>query len=616
MVGGGGLAGRSGVVEDLIGSCVRRGPGAAERADLPVVVLVGPRGSGKTAALADIRERCGDRVPYAHSDLERAVKPPRAIVTELAFNLSRKFEGHSRIDFRQLWLCLLVKGAQLNQENREKALAQVRDSLAADAEFSERTNKVVDGVVDSVTQAGVVPWWFPLAVSTLLRGREALSWRRRLRRASELREATPQRSPNLQDVLVDIGVADSGLMDEVFCAAFLADLREAYRGRGGRRKANCVALLDNVDSPNGMQFLDLLLHNRQRHRRDPDPLVVVGTSRQWHPRWGRQGSARSPEQAGLADWADRRELDRGPDSWWYPVELRDLTSTEVVEVGRFAAGTAPFVHELTRGHPWGMREVRTALGDQASGPAMRGFLEHRAADGPSLAERARDYLLQDFDPAQREVLVGLSAAPNLELATRAEVRLGSDDDAGALHEVRTRLWTVLDRENRLALHPWLRRLLLHELANRPDDHPERWVVVHDRHRQHHRENGNTALALYHALALQDLGAVVAHLQRQFEEIDTEADVRPWLERLDLITAAPNRLRTDREPREQVEELARTVPAADGDLARLVAAKWLMSDPLGDPGRTLRGIARSEFEQLARQARAGFVVFFGESEKYA
>ncbi|SEF74921.1 hypothetical protein SAMN02982929_00545 [Saccharopolyspora kobensis] len=580
-------------------------------------MLFGPRGSGKTAALGDIAERCGDRVPHAHADLERVVKPPRAIITELAFSLSRKFEGQPRIRFRQLWLCLLVKGAQLNQENREKALAQVRDSLAADAEFSPRTHNTVNGVVDTIAQAGVLPWWSPLVASTLLRGGEAVRWRRRLRRASGLRDATPQRSPNLQDVLVDIGIADSGLMDEVFCAAFLADLREAYRGRGaGRRKANCVALLDNVDSAGGAQLLDLLLHIRQRHRQDPDPLVVVGTSRQWQSRWGRQDSARTPEQAGLDDWTQHREADRGPDSWWYPVELRDLTPSEVVEAGRFGGSTAPYVHALTRGHPWGMRQIAAALGEQAPGPAMRAFLEHRAADEVPFAERAREYLLQDFDPVQREVLVGLSAAPNLELATRAEVRLGRADDAGVLHEIRKRLWSVLDGENRLALHPWLRRLLLHELAARPDDHEERWVVLHDRHRQHHRENGNSPLALYHALALGDLAAVVGHLQRQFEQIATESAVAPWLARLELITAAPNRLRTDREPREQVEELARVVAPAEADLARLVAAKWLMSDPLGDPGRTLRGIARSEFEQLARQARAGFVVFFGESEKYA
>ncbi|MDA3648473.1 CobW-like GTP-binding protein [Saccharopolyspora indica] len=617
MAGGDGLAGRSGVVEDLVGSCVRREAAADRGSELPVVVLTGPRGSGKTAALADILERCRDRVPYGHSDLERLAKPPRAIITQLAFNLSRKFEGQPRIQFRQLWLCTLVEGAELNPENREKARAQVRQALASDAEFSARTYSVVSDVADKAAQAGVIPWWSSLAASTLLHGVEALRWRNWLRRAAKLRDATPQRSPNLQDVLVDIGVADDDVMDEVFCAAFLADLREAYRGRAaGRRKANCVALLDNADSAGGVRLLDLLLDIRQRHRQDPDPLVVVATSRQWRPKWGPQGSARTPEQAGLDDWARHREIDLGPNSWWYPVELRDLTPAEAVEVGRFGGGTAPFVHGLTRGHPWGTREIRSVLGEQAPGPAMRAFLEHRGADEISFAERARDYLLQDFDPVQREVLVSLSAAPNLELATRAQVRPGRDDDADVLHEIRKRLWSVLDGENRIALHPWLRRLLLHELAGRPDDHEERWVVVHDRHRQHHKENGNTPLALYHAMALGDLGAVVAHLQRQFEQIETETDVAPWLARLELITAAPNRLRTDREPREQVEELARLVPSADADLARLVAAKWLMSDPLGDPGRTLRGIARSEFEQLARQARAGFVVFFGESEKYA
>ncbi|WP_223840131.1 ATP-binding protein [Saccharopolyspora pogona] len=149
----------------------------------PVVVLVGPRGSGKSAALADIRRRCGTLVPYAESNLEQAVKSPRAIVTEPAFELGRKYENTGRIHLRQLMLCLLVVGARLNPENREKALAQVRAAVAADAEFSERTNNAVDGVIDSVMQSGVIPWWSKPAVETLLRGTESLCWRRRLRRS-------------------------------------------------------------------------------------------------------------------------------------------------------------------------------------------------------------------------------------------------------------------------------------------------------------------------------------------------------------------------------------------------------------------------------------------------
>lgn len=617
MVGEVELPGRAGIVKKLVGECVRRqkprGGGEPGR-ELPVIVLFGPRGSGKTATLANIVRNCAHQVPHASIDVAKRARAPREIITELHFDLSKKHEGVHRIPFRQLDLCLLAVGAEPDPNNREKALAQVRAAASADVELSDRTRSSIESVIDGLLQAGALPWWSKLPIGALFHAVETFRWRRKLRRGAGIKQSMPKRSAKVLDVLVDIGVADADLLDEVFCAAFLADLRAAYLRRFRWRRGNCVVLLDNIDAAGGSRFADLLLSIRERSPREPDPLVLIATSRQWNPRWGSQGSSyRTPEQAGLADWTNGRDVDLGRDSWWYPVELRDLTVSEVANVGRTAADTtsAPFLHELTRGHPWSTRELRATLGDRPTGLAMRTVLE-RGVERP-FADRARDYLLQDFDPAQREVLVGMSAAPNLDLATHAGVRGGTEGDAGALHEIRNRLWSVFGEQ--LVLHPWLRRLLLHELGNRPADHPQRWAVVHTRHRDHHRESGNVALSLYHALALEDLNSAVKHLRHQFEQIDDEAAVRQWLQLLELITSAPNRLPTDREPRDQVEELVRTAPA-DANLARLVAARWLMSDPLGDPGRSLRSIVRSEFEQLAKEARVGFVLLFAESEKYA
>ncbi|GAA2776874.1 hypothetical protein GCM10010470_07080 [Saccharopolyspora taberi] len=602
--------------------CVLRPKHHPDR-DLPVVVLFGPRGSGKTALLGTIENRCGQAVPNARIDLDN--KPSgsaRAAVTRLAFDLSRKYENFGRIHFRRLMLCLLVVGAQLNEENRRKALAELRTTVAEDTAIDDRTRNAVNDVVANAAEAGLLPPWSSVAADLLLRGADSLRWRRRLRLGSGIGWPVEGKPVDLGDMWVDIGVADSGVVDEVFCAAFLADLREAYRKRrSARSRANCVVLLDNIDSEGGRQLLDILLDVRQRGEQGSHPLLLVCTSRQWDRRWGRQGvDAHTPEQAGLAAWESLRRIGTGRDSWWYPVELRDFTASEVAVIGRFAteAAPSPFVHALTGGHPWGTREVCAALGEQPTEPEMRLVFERRDDDGAALAVRAREYLLQDFNITQRRTLAVFAAAPDLELATRSAVRAaGTDDGIGPLREVRSRLWSGTDDDNRLSLHPWLRRLLLHELASRAEDDEESWQVVHARHRDHHRDQGNTAQSLYHALALEDLGAVVDDLRTRFERIHAENDVRPWVQRLDLITSAPNRISGDRAPRDRVEELVLgTVSPQDANLGRLVAAKWLLSDPLGDPGRSLHNVVRIGFERLAQQAEAGFVVLLAEAEKYA
>jgi hypothetical protein len=57
----------------MVDECVRR-PDHKSRL-LPVIVALGPRGTGKTALLRAVEERCSGRVPFAHLDFDE--KPRR-----------------------------------------------------------------------------------------------------------------------------------------------------------------------------------------------------------------------------------------------------------------------------------------------------------------------------------------------------------------------------------------------------------------------------------------------------------------------------------------------------------------------------------------------------------
>src|SRR5213080_538793 len=152
------------------------------------------------------------------------------------------------------------------------------------------------------------------------------------------------------------------------------------------------------------------------------------------------------------------------------------------------------------------------------------------------------------------------------------------------------------RPTRPVLHPFLRRILLDALAGRPGNDPDSWSAVNTRLRGYSlAERDDQPAALYHALALGDIAAVVAYLDAQLGTLDTAR----WLAELKTITRAPRVAQSKAPtPRDQVKDL---VPDRE-PLARAVAAMWVGSDPLGDPHGTLdvRGPAASQ--RTVRRAR--------------
>ncbi|WP_280295277.1 hypothetical protein, partial [Nocardia abscessus] len=237
------------------------------------------------------------------------------------------------------------------------------------------------------------------AVDVLLRGLGRLDRRRLLRGVPR----APGSQAGAEDALIDLamwshdngtGDGDADLRaeaDALFCEAFLGDLRRAYTGSAGsRRTLNCLALLDNVHTPAGRQFLLALQEARRRAGTEFDPMVVIGASRTWIPYWSEswhrpggyrfdRDDDRPPEhRTGTLRWPGPRRPSDIESDWprdtaaecpWSPWYLIDLSSLTAKDIAQLAADrrlydtprVADFVRSLTAGHPGGSSEVLGVL---------------------------------------------------------------------------------------------------------------------------------------------------------------------------------------------------------------------------------------------------------------
>ncbi|RSN65477.1 hypothetical protein DMH01_03635 [Amycolatopsis sp. WAC 04182] len=610
-----------------------------------------------------IAKRC-EEIPHACLDFERHEREniqPRELLAHLAFDLGRHRKQFGRLAFPRLWLCMLVLSAPVELRDRRAALRKIRELLAENQPLEQNRETIVDvmRLVGGVAPAGGLKGW-PEATDLLLRG---LGWYGRRRLVGKIK-ALPANTGNHEDFLIEIAKhargddEDRAAVDGIFCDAFLTDLRQDYHGvNRSRRTLNSVVLLDNAHTPGGQAFLRALTDARHRSGGEPDPLVVIATSRRWNPDWNETWSLLTPQRGtpsrrrpaghrtgGLRTPSPRRpsdvESDRaaGQDSRWYPwylIELGTLSEDDVVDI--VARGDIHptsrlprFLHRLTDGHPGAVAAVFGAsaeLYDSRDPAALRTALRTvvTAEDGTetTLLAEAQASLLQDLPAPSRQDLVTASAARDVEtLFHKNIVELRNATEEGALFkELGDLLWLRAEPGDglRYVLHPWLRRVLLQELASRGDDHPLNWTHVHTRCRDFYEAHGQSVAARYHDLALENVSAVVAHLSGPFADDQAEFDVpaaEAWLAELDVITAAPNRLDPGVAAYDQLEARTRN---ADGDLevtlSWLVVALWIAADPLGDPGETLNQTIRGGFHQLAHGRGRGSILLHERAERY-
>ncbi|MFC5146682.1 hypothetical protein ACFPP6_18590 [Streptomyces aureoversilis] len=631
---------------------------------LPVLVLVGTRGSGRTAALAWLGY-LGSHRPHAFYDFASAgPRRPHEVAGRLAYGLSHRFARQPALLFPRLTLGLLVvdPGLSLDANDSRRAGHQLRRALHEARESTGAADRAADvaGLLQDLNLlqipgigllAGLIrrPPRLPLSIAR----RTGFSWYAGPHTPVDELVALNQLSKSGTDV-------DRAAVDRRLCEAFLADLRGEYARR--RRDRNCAVLLDNVDAEGGRDFLDLLVRLRDESGA-PDPLLAVATASDTGriPGPFARGPAgvwiRSPEQASYADW-ERSVPDPPPDaSWhWYCVQLRDLTAAEVSQLGAGIADrlpeAPPLAHRLTRGHAWSagrLLEAAARIPGRGDGEALlRGILATPvpAADDRSEAEPLDRVILRDLldgmNEEQRAALVVCSAAREFDAAWDADLleSFTLRTRNSLARETGTRLWLVdpvpqdagarggrgsgyLENSHprplsgRPVLHPWLRLLLLQELARSRS----RWDETHEQLQVWHMLYGHPLDVRYHALALGQLDDVVDHLARSLTELpDTDA----WLYELYAVTAAPLRtpvlpertatLRVDR----VAEELAPRSFAERRALTMLVAALWLAGDarnrlPAARP--ELNDTIGSMFQSLAMHSDPRRVGLRHEAAKY-
>lgn len=646
-----GLRGRSGILS-LVEECLRLPPGA----DRPVTMLLGPRGSGASEAHGALMERFGPEHPFAYLDFGGAQSLlPRYALALLARQLERKLPRFGRSRFPLLSLGLLASDQELHIRSLPEGRRAVQRQLDRFQEANEARHgdylaaffEVGMGAVGVPEGASAIA--LAVASDALRRGRNRLPGRAlagRLTGGAQWFGAHPLiRSGDRWEALVELNLwrhegdaQEQERLDRVLFSAFLEDLRRnAARSFMPR---SYLVLLDESHAPYGRRFLDLLL--RARHDdavvagTDCDPLTVVASSNRWLPRWGpATGDSwpwqlRGPDHASLTDWNDYRPTRDSEDTWWYPLRLRDLSLDEVrIRIELQLGGNpdhapytrlTPFVHRLTGGLPRAVQQVLDVLRQSSDVPAESGSEQERwlrtLPDRPllagevtrPLADTATDHLLHGLDTIERTMLAEVAAARDLSVGAQV---LGQGD--ALFGEIRSR-WLLAGPGTLVpTLHPWLRRLLLWQLARRPDD----WDMAHELLAEHYRTEGRPVQEMYHQLATGRVDEVAEQLKRRFLDVPAAQ----WISEFGAVTAAPNRLPAAGGPLEVLAGLSGDQPGTVQDggpqsvIRGLVAARWVWSDPLGDPGMRLGNMIADGFAQLSRLRSYDIVPLFNEAERY-
>jgi hypothetical protein len=648
------LYGRDSAVKLVHDFMVRDDGETTNGATSPVVVFVGPRGSGKTALLARLGEMLDQNVPYARVDFaELPASTTSDVLDVLVFELNRHCAAYGRIAFPRFIVGRIVMAAKVDHTDPAAARARIGQVIEEHRRLPQ-LKAFLEGVAPRVLAAAGVPDEVGRHVPGLLLS-GLTSWRGGRRvvlgggqdwYAHQDRGLAGRKS---LDVLAELnrrhrrpGIeGNRKWVDELMLAAFLADLRGDFgRGRrAARRPFNCVMLLDNADGTSGRRFVEELVRAHEQRAADAGddlgPITVVVTSR--GPLGARVADPTEiipgTEDAGIEDYLGRRETRPGRGRWWYPVRLPDLAEADVRtmvadrELRDCNTGHVVLaVHGFTRGHPGATSVLLGAIAEEPCDPVdLRRVLAGRppgALSGGTVRDRLWRLLLGD--PARLEVnvddLVTCAAARDMGQAAQLAEYSGllCDNDAEAV--TRPELWIPGPAPATSIMHPVLRRLLLERLAEREPQAADGWAAVHGWLRQHAADRDDTAGELHHALALGELKYVTEELTTRLRGRDPETDIADWLALLRSVTEAPMGTPPSGAPVTHVSALTGWADHNNrlaGSMALLAAGLWIAAEPLAGSERApLYRTIEKAFRDVAPFAADGLALLLAEAERYA
>jgi hypothetical protein len=648
----------------LVQKLLYRGRGEPPR-PLPVLILLGPVGAGKTHAMQTLSRDCGAGVVHAFFDFERMRADGRhrrapttvEVLAQLAFLLSRRWRARPRVRFTRFTLGMVAVDTPLDGLTREQAEDRMRGAIREFAQrprIAEAVNRFLNPVTDvMMSQLDLVGDSLADTIKKVLPDLVRGAARRRLGHAMRFHSGVDNaEGANHIDALIKLSGLDTAAMTDWLVDAFLADVRADYlraanvdlRNRcacenpaNSRHLHNWVLLLDNVDHPAGDTFVADLLAARERHRQrqpgDHDPLLLVGTSGRWERKWetywrppwqaepDHRTSAPVCRAAGYEHWSGTAadELRRSP---FYPVLLEPLTIDETARelgVNRHDP-LSQLVHRASGGLPAAVRALAPLVRDAAPVPGARDvFGPPGSAPEPNLwrtrlAGIWRPRATPDGPPTGVDELISAASfatAPWLVPADAESIvthpRLGQ-----LLTELRTSLWVTAPVDGGATadyaqLHPWLASTLMSALTERTaaqglPSYAELFTAL----LEDPDTAGDPVRTAYCMLALGRVGVVVSAFTTTF---DTEPHSE-WTGRLRLVTQAPDNLPLSRRGAELYDALvtrhvAATAPERDtigNVVTRLVIATWLAANPVAMPDPVLRDVIADSYLALRRLSR--------------
>lgn len=594
--------------------------------DLPVVLVTGVTGSGRSSLLAALATRYRNRTALGHLDLatahpagpvDRGTGSLIPLLDRIVWDLTRSTRDTGQLRLPRLMLALFAislwpPGQQLTVAEAGALARQAADQVTGwfDGDEGHRVAgevlvsltaaipTVVPGPVGVLAAAGVRI--FVKTVLTRGQARTALSWWQRHRPGTD-----GDGEQKVRDVAGDFhageGFREDAELDLI--AALLADLRARFGDQHTFRTRRPLLLIDNLDhgpdhDPAGPRLIDLILKNRRSAR---DPLVLVAAAL---PRQAAHWPAARPvpiEQVPATRRTSPLVVTLDPLRWYEDnvAVFNELyrESADRADELRQQLGTVPhLIHRLADGLPLAVSTLaRAVVGQQKSDRALDPWAlldlpvpGASAPDQPPVA--VADHLLRLLvpDKAIRDDLVLFAAAQDAAAAAVLATSL-LPDGRGA---------TAVDRAERFlrertrpapcaqffVADSLLRTVLLHRL--RTGGTGAGWGEVHGRLHAHYAKadpgaTGTGPLGsqepsrLRHALSLDREQQVADRLAAAFRP----SDGRGWLAALALVAGAPCRHRLTRRAG---DDDARDPDRVHRAITRLVRNAWYLSDPRTPP----------------------------------
>ncbi|WP_051342052.1 hypothetical protein [Pseudonocardia spinosispora] len=637
----------------------------------PVVVLLGPAGSGKTRSLRAISEDCGPGVVHARFDFASAPARTEPVTTvevlsDLAYQLSRKWANRGPARFTRLALGLLAVQAKLSNDHSkasDELGALIRDWSRVP--HADRTADLVGALLDAAEAIPGVPESVVRALRPTLPELIRTVVRKPLRGAHQWHADIPEaQGATPKDALLtlhDIARRDVATMTSWLTQAFLADARESHprmaRTEPGapcscqeprRHQHAWVLLLDNLDHPGGAEFVADLANARQRHTDhhpdDHDALLIVASSGRWNADWesdwrvpwraapiGHDGLATIPRcgAAKYQHWAASTAQPVPP--VYYPVLLEPLDLQETARLLDIDATADPrcvLARRATGGLPMAVEVLRPLLRGGRLDPGSRTLLgpssvrQQFPGDEPREADPWHERLVKLRLHTQFD---GLSISDFVSAAPFATAPWLIPDSAPSLitaprvgqilTELRAALWVTAPVEggataNHAELHPWVAQTLVSALAARPrsltHDYPTQFTkLLADQSDDGERTEDDLVRIAYCWLALGRFSDVVSYFTAHFDR----GPHQEWIDRLRLVATAPSSQPHDHPTAVLFDQLVNSDAEQHPErtdvrnvVTRLVAGLWLARSPFTMPDPAQWHAIAEEYRRLPGKSR--------------